>query len=313
MRMKRFALLTLSAILVTGCATSSRKPAPIFDQSAGATTQAVGTASSSAYYRVNKGETLFSIAKRHGQQVDDLVAWNNLNNPNDISVGQSLRVKPPQGVAASAPAAVQTAHIDSSGVETRPLDSAPAATPGTPPHLTTPQGEKVAYSQKRWEEMTTSSRPTLSTLPAPKPVPAPVDTTAARMVADTTIPARVSEGIAWSWPADGEILATFHGASKGVDISGTMGQKVVAAAAGKVIYSGAMRGYGNLVIIKHNDNLLSAYANNNRILVRQQASVKRGQKIAEMGKSDTDRVKLHFEVRRHGKPVDPARFLPRQR
>ncbi len=303
MMIKRLSLLTLFVGLVAGCATSTRTPAPILDRS-------VGAVSSSDYYQVSQGETLFSIAKLHGQQVDDLVVWNNLNDPNDISVGQRLRVRPLQGGGAVAsPETVQTAHVDASGVETRPLDSVSVPQSTGTTHLTSPQGEKVPYSQKRWDEMSALARPTLSTLP----MTMPVVTTTPRMTADTTVPARVSEGIAWSWPADGEILATFHGDSKGVDIGGTIGQKVLAAADGKVIYSGAMRGYGNLVIIKHNENLLSAYANNKAILVKQQDNVARGQQIAEMGNTDTDRVKLHFEVRRHGKPVDPARFLPQQR
>jgi lipoprotein NlpD len=119
------------------------------------------------------------------------------------------------------------------------------------------------------------------------------------------------EGIAWIWPADGKVTATFQeGKSKGVDIAGHAGQKVVAAADGKVLFASAIRGYGNLVIIKHSENLVSAYAHNRAILVKEGATVTKGQQIAEMGKSDTDTVKLHLEIRRQGRPVDPLRYLP---
>lgn len=123
---------------------------------------------------------------------------------------------------------------------------------------------------------------------------------------------RTVEGVAWAWPASGNILRGFSEQSKGVDIDGTEGQKVLAAADGRVIYAGTMDGYGNLVIIKHSDDLLSAYAHNSRNLVAQGSSVSRGQQVAEMGRSGTDAVKLHFEVRRQGKPVDPLTYLPRQ-
>ncbi|MCM1129907.1 MAG: peptidoglycan DD-metalloendopeptidase family protein [Alistipes senegalensis] len=123
---------------------------------------------------------------------------------------------------------------------------------------------------------------------------------------------RTVEGIVWAWPATGNILRGFSEQSKGVDIGGAEGQKVLAAAEGRVIYAGTMDGYGNLVIIKHSDDLLSAYAHNSRNLVAQGSSVSRGQQVAEMGRSGTDAVKLHFEVRRQGKPVDPLAYLPKQ-
>lgn len=123
---------------------------------------------------------------------------------------------------------------------------------------------------------------------------------------------RTVEGVVWAWPASGNILRGFSEQSKGVDIGGTEGQKVLAAAEGRVIYAGTMDGYGNLVIIKHSDDLLSAYAHNSRNLVAQGSSVSRGQPVAEMGRSGTDAVKLHFEVRRQGKPVDPLAYLPQQ-
>jgi lipoprotein NlpD len=121
------------------------------------------------------------------------------------------------------------------------------------------------------------------------------------------------EGVAWIWPTEGKIVGNFSGGKKGIDIAGKLGQQIVAAGAGKVMYAGSgIRGYGNLVIIKHTNNLLSAYAHNKTILVKEGQTITKGQKIAEMGNSDADAVKLHFEIRRQGKPVDPAKFLPRR-
>ena len=120
------------------------------------------------------------------------------------------------------------------------------------------------------------------------------------------------EDVGWIWPAQGTLLAGFDEAkNKGLDIAGKAGDSVIASADGRVVYAGAgLRGYGNLVILKHNNTFLTAYAHNQTLLVKEDQSVKKGQKIAEMGNSDADRVKLHFEIRRQGKPVDPAKYLP---
>ena len=120
----------------------------------------------------------------------------------------------------------------------------------------------------------------------------------------------VDDGIGWMWPADGRVIGTFTNGRKGIDIAGKMGQPVLAAGAGTVLYASSVRGYGNLVIVKHSSNLLSAYAHNKTILVKEGQAVSKGQRIAEMGNSDTDSVKLHFEIRQQGKPVDPSKFLP---
>lgn len=116
----------------------------------------------------------------------------------------------------------------------------------------------------------------------------------------------------WAWPAAGPVLADFNDASnKGITIGGKAGDPVLAAADGRVVYAGSsLRGYGNLVIVKHNNTYLSAYAHNQALLVKEDQVVRRGQRIAEMGSSDADRVQLHFEIRRQGKPVDPSRLLP---
>ncbi len=136
----------------------------------------------------------------------------------------------------------------------------------------------------------------------PAPVP-PVSPTAATG----------DENVAWIWPVQGTLLAGFDEAknSKGLDIAGKAGDPVLASADGRVVYAGAgLRGYGNLIILKHNNTFLTAYAHNQTLLVKEDQNVKKGQKIAEMGSSDADRVKLHFEIRRQGKPVDPIKYLP---
>jgi len=124
-------------------------------------------------------------------------------------------------------------------------------------------------------------------------------------------PAALAEDITFAWPANGSVIAGFDEAkNKGLDIGGKAGDLVLAAADGQVVYAGAgLRGYGNLVILKHNSTYLTAYAHNQKLLVKEDQKVRKGDKIAEMGSSDADRVKLHFEVRRQGKPVDPAKFL----
>ncbi len=118
--------------------------------------------------------------------------------------------------------------------------------------------------------------------------------------------------IAFQWPVRGPLIAGFDEAkNKGLDIAGKAGDPVLAAADGKVVYAGSgLRGYGNLIILKHNNTYLTAYAHNQTLLVKEEQTIKRGQKIAEMGNSDADQVKLHFEIRRQGKPVDPAKYLP---
>ena len=136
---------------------------------------------------------------------------------------------------------------------------------------------------------------------APKPVATPTPT-----------PSANDEGLGFAWPASGSVIGGFDEAkNKGLDIGGKAGDPVQAAADGQVVYAGAgLRGYGNLIILKHNNTFLTAYAHNQALLVKEDQKVRKGQKIAEMGKTDADRVKLHFEIRRQGKPVDPAKYLP---
>ena len=171
-----------------------------------------------------------------------------------------------------------------------------------------PRGVKIPYTDRALAQMAVADPGAPQpTAPAPEATPAPV-----APAPEPEKPAGTDkEDVDWIWPVKGKVLSPFTETTKGMDIAGKKGAPVVAAASGRVVYAGAgLRGYGKLVIIKHNDTWLSAYAHNDNILVKEQQDVRRGQKIAEMGQSDTDQVKLHFEVRREGKPVDPVKILP---
>jgi len=287
------ALTVLAALMVTtGCAGRRlAQPAPVEDR--GSTTgvrpaevkpmPGAENAGKPGYYTVQPGDTLFRIALDSGQTWRDVQTWNNLTNPNVIEVGQVLRVAPPVG---SATASVATVPVGTTGVTSAPVTttsvvSRPLSASGTG----------------------TATVPAAATATAPAPAPAP---------APAAVPA--ADAVNFVWPAQGTVVANFDEAkNKGVSIAGKVGDPVLAAADGRVVYAGAgLRGYGNLIILKHNNTYLTAYAHNQALLVREDQSVKQGQKIAEMGSSDADRVKLHFEVRRQGKPVDPLTYLPKR-
>jgi lipoprotein NlpD len=228
-------------------------------------------------YTVKPGDTLMRISLETGQSWRDIARWNNIDNPNVIEVGQALRVGPlPSEVAAVAPKPVLPAKV-----ETRPLDGKPASAPAAGSASGTGTGAVA------------------STAPA----------------ASLPLPPLTREGdedVDWGWPASGPVLGQFDdNRNKGLSIGGKEGDPVLAAADGRVVYAGSgLRGYGNLVIVKHNGTFLTAYAHNQTLLVKEDQVVRKGQKIAEMGSSDADRVNLHFEIRRQGKPVDPAKLLP---
>jgi lipoprotein NlpD len=230
------------------------------------------------YYAVKQGDTLIRIGLDNGQNWKDLVKWNNLENPNAIEVGQVLRVVPP----AVDPTIAGTRPVTTAKVDTRPLGAATAASGPAP------------------------------TLPAASPGSASAPAATPTNHAATSAPRDGDEEIHWMWPANGPVVTTFDDTrSKGVAITGKAGDPVVAAADGRVVYAGSgLRGYGNLVILKHNSTYLTAYAHNQTLLVKEDQAVRRGQKIAEMGSTDAERVQLHFEIRKLGKPVDPAKLLP---
>jgi lipoprotein NlpD len=288
----RIALLMMSLGLLGACSTSTRQ-APVIDRPLAGNSHNIRPAAPVApaaeapkedargTYTVRKGDTLLRIALDHGQSYRDLVSWNNLADPDDIKVGQVLRVSGPERVAG-----VQTLPVPMP--DTRPV----------PPRKTGPRGDKKPFSENNVAE-------------AQKPE-AKVEASAPAITPGVTVTASDDEKLSWMWPSDGKIVATFdEGKNKGIDIAGKAGQQVMAAGAGKVMYAGSgIRGYGNLVIVKHSNSLLSAYAHNRSIVVKEGQNVTKGQVIAEMGDSDADSVKLHFEIRQQGKPVDPSRFLP---
>lgn len=255
-----------------------------------------------ASYVVRKGDTLYRIALDHGQSYSDLVAWNSLKNPNDIKVDQVLRVASPD---LSSSAGVQTASVNSvPAVEVRNLSSLNPST-----NKVSPKGDKHPYSEANLLEMQKAD--TAATSVSAIAIK-PESSNSKALERTTPQTGTEQDAIDWIWPTDGKVVGNFDDAkNKGLDISGKLGQDVFAAGAGKVMYEGSgIRGYGNLVIIKHSNNLLSAYAHNKVNVVKEGQTINKGQKIAEMGNSDSEAVKLHFEIRQQGKPVDPSRFLP---
>lgn len=307
--------------------TTPRTPAPVVERRPGGN-GAVATAAAPetrategrGSYTVKQGDTLYRIALEFGQSYRDIVAWNKLENANDIKVGQVLRVQPPDGSSGAAGGAQIGNVVSGSGVEVRSLGAAPssaatASNAGNAGNKSGPRGDKRPYSDSTLAELQKPDAASSSEVSKPAAAPAvvaPAATTAASSAASTAAPSSGDEDrVDWMWPAEGKQTAAFDQGKKGIDISGKAGQTVVAAAGGKVMYAGSgIRGYGNLVIIKHTSNLLSAYAHNKNILVKEGQTVSKGQKIAEMGNSDSDAVKLHFEIRQQGKPVDPSKFLP---
>jgi lipoprotein NlpD len=271
-------------------------------------------------YTVQKGDTLFSIALEHGHDYRDVAEWNSLPPPFVIKIGQVLRLAPPGGEGAVA------LKLPGMG-EAKPLPASAAL----PTVKTEPKAVKESYSEQALVQMEKGagkpgahSKIELAKA-SPKSLPRAVTETPTdgKGISDkhddgknTDEASEDPDKLDWAWPANGRILANFNdnGNSKGLDIAGTMGQPVAAAAAGRVVHTGTtLRGYGKLVIIKHNKSYFSVYAHNSQILVKEGQAVVRGQKIAEMGDSDSDRVKLHFEIRRLGKPTDPLKYLPNDR
>lgn len=224
------------------------------------------------YHTVRPGDTLVRLGLEYGQNWRDIARWSGLENPHALEVGRVVRVAPPTA--------------DANGVVVRPV---------------LPAGRVDGKPVAPVVPVAGASAPSPGASSAPLPVGA-----AASAAADS------DENIDWAWPAAGPVITPFDEVkSKGLRISGVAGDPVRAAAGGRVVYAGSgLRGYGNLVIVKHNATFLSAYAHNQTLLVKEDQVVSRGQRIAEMGSSDAERVQLHFEIRREGKPVDPARLLP---
>lgn len=275
-------------------------------------------------HTVKKGDTLFSIARQHGVSTQDLAAWNSLDGTRRILVGQQLRTTPPAAAAAGGEGTEVRAVALGGGVVARPLDGAPAAAPLAAPPAPSfapgndekikraPRGGKLPYSEENLALLKAQEG-----APAPVVVPPPVAAAAPAPTPAAPAPApQATPDIDWGWPAAGKLLSNFSDGAggqevnRGIDIAGKIGDPVLAAAAGKVIFVGVYPKHGNLVVLLHGSGYSSVYAHNNRIHVKEGQFVKRGERIAELGDSDADQPKLHFELRQQGKPVDPVRLLP---
>ena len=258
-------------------------------------------------YTVRKGDTMFLIAYISGLDVKELAALNNMKEPYNLSVGQTLKVSNGRTQSVVQPAIA-------------PQPQAPVQQPvSTEPTVTyTPGANGTQYGSDGTitgpVKATAGGLPPVNSAPVNQPVQVQNQPVVSQPIPQDNAP--VASTIAWRWPTSGNVVQGFSssdGGNKGIDIGGSRGQAVNAAAGGRVVYAGnALRGYGNLIIIKHNDDFLSAYAHNDSILVKDQQEVKAGQQIAKMGNTGTNDVKLHFEIRYKGKSVDPTRYLPRR-
>ena len=293
----RLPVLALLALLLGGCATTTtvvrEEPAPVAGRAVPPSAPAMGV----AVHRVQAGDTLYGIAFRNNLDWRALAAWNGIAEPFVIRPGQLLRLTPPAGQRPPATVA---------GRAPEPARPAPRPEPAAPPPI--PRGPVGA--------------PAPATPVAARPAPAPVETAPPPAAAEAPPAAQAPAGGPdfrpgqWLWPTEGQVVARFAEGDRsrqGIAIAGTAGQPVRATAAGTVVYSGAgLVGFGELIIIKHDDQWLSAYGHNRRRLVAEGATVAAGQQIAELGRTGTSRDMLHFEIRRAGRPVDPLPLLPRR-
>ena len=292
--------IVFSVLLLTGCKASGNHRAPIEQRNAEArqTSNVPSKKSSlgdqdahSTIYVVEKGDTLYSIAFDHGLDYREVAEQNNIENPSAIQIGQQIKLLASDEVVSERPR-----------IESRPL--APIA--AMVPIKDQPKILKLPYSDKALAQIASDLDRPVSAQAVVVVAPSPA------VILPKESDSGSDDGLEWAIPTKGKVIGEYSESAnrKGLDIAGSKGQPVLASAAGKVVYSGSgLRGYGKLVIIKHNKTFLSAYAHNDQILVKEGQSVVKGQKISEMGSSDTDQVKLHFEIRKFGKPVDPAKFL----
>ncbi|RJG39995.1 peptidoglycan DD-metalloendopeptidase family protein [Motilimonas pumila] len=279
---KHFVALVAVLALTVGCS-SSHKPAPV--KSAGKYSKQNYGQLKGTTYKVKPGDTLFAIAFRTGKSYKDIAVYNGIKPPYTIFVGQTLRLTPSTyNVAGTGSKAKNTASA--SKKQTKKVKNTASTKKQKNSKKTLEQQKRKEYAEKTNNKKANTAN---------------------------AFPAKVST---WQWPTSGKIIQGFSSSeqgNKGIDIAGKRGQVVKAAANGKVVYAGsALRGYGKLIIIKHNEDYLSAYAHNNKLLVKEQQTVKVGQQIAEMGSTGTTNVRLHFEIRYRGKSVNPMRYLPKK-
>jgi lipoprotein NlpD len=344
--MMRFLVLGLMLFLV---ACESNPPAPVIDrtpdsrpkppQSKPATKPVAKNTEAGNDWRpdshiVKKGDTLFGIGLEYGVDYKEIAAANNIAPPYPIQIGQKLDLSSFKVKTTTAPQANTSAGDGTGdGVVITPMKTEPAVVGDKPvvadkpivsvvtPVLSEPKALREPYSLEALNRATPTTKPIAAKPTDVKPTdvkptgakPADVKPTDAKPAEakPTDTAATGDEAITWAWPTQGKVVGNFNEATnKGIDIGGETGQAIKAASAGKVIYSGSdLRGYGKLVIVKHNKTYLSVYAHNSKIVVKEGQNVVAGQKIAEMGNTDSNSVKLHFEIRRLGKSVDPAKYL----
>jgi len=336
---------------LNGCGTT-KAPAPVVDRGktsvARSATNAAGDLTNQ-YYVVQKGDTLHSIGVTHGIDAKVLADWNNISDPRMLRVGQRLNLYIPKRED-SQPMLYALPEQSTQGVlETTSQSSAMVVAPEAPVSgvvgnnanastvmdysnvKKTPKAIKLPYSEQNIAQLRRVDSQAISAIGPGTGSSAivassnAIESTQSSPERNTRIETAPSSDAQktekttpnlstdWIWPTNGKLLSTFSKNSKGLKISGQTGQTILASASGEVVYSGnGLRGYGNLIIIKHNNTYLSAYAHNSRILVKEGDSVTKGQKIAEMGDTDADTTQLHFEIRKNGKPVDPLIYLPNQ-
>jgi lipoprotein NlpD len=316
----KLGLISVAAAITLAACTQTATRAPVIERLPGRVAQPAPSIKSPKAqdwrpqaYTVQKGDTLYSIALEHGYDYKEIAEWNGIQAPYTIRIGQVLRLGAAQAPTQSD---VTTPLKPAPTLEVKPLASS------EPMRKTEPKAIKLVYSDLALAQIAkdkgkpsngvgngAAPKPEIAKVAPPKPAPTPEPIKSAPLADD-------DDKVDWGWPAEGKILANFNdnGNAKGLDIGGTLGQPVIAAAAGKVVHTGStLRGYGKLIIIKHNKSYFSVYAHNNQVLVREGQTVVKGQRVGEMGNSDADRVKLHFEIRYLGKPVDPLKFLPNDR
>lgn len=321
-----FYLLLSTYLFLLGCSTT-QPPVPVVDRvktdsAASARPIESNNLDHPQFYIVQQGDTLYGIALKNNIDYKKLVEWNEITDPNSIKPGQKISLSIPisdsQPILFALPQQPITTAIEP-GVDSSDFATSAANNNVNAGRLkTSPKALKLPFSEQNMARLQYPENHTSPSAAQPLPVAPPVmantkiETAPQPETSKSDIP--TSHSIAeWIWPTTGKLLSSFSKNSKGVKISGQAGQPILASAAGEVVYSGhGLRGYGNLIIIKHNNTFLSAYAHNSRLLVKEGEAVAKGQKIAEMGNTDTDMTQLHFEIRKHGKPVDPLEYLPNQ-
>jgi lipoprotein NlpD len=292
--MKRIVTGLIVAAMMAGCASSGHR-APVVEHGAASKKSSDKSSVKSTdkdwrprVHVAQKGDTLFAIALNYGLDPRELAELNGIQDPNLIQVGQQIKLFPGNAAAVT---------------ESRPAQTSAQSLVKDQPKVVKYPYSEAAVAKAEALQGDSPRVPVIARIEA-KPE--------AKPEAQPAIQAAAEDALEWSMPTQGKLIGSFSEADnrKGIDIAGKLGQPIFASAPGKVVYSGSgLRGYGKLLIIKHNKTYLSAYAHNDQLLVKEGETVTRGQKIAEMGNTDSDQVKLHFEVRRLGKPVDPANYL----